>query len=33
MVFTPVEFPDAVYATKRHKGVQKALDEVGASLK
>jgi len=30
LVFTPVEFPDAVYATKRHEGVQKALDEVGA---
>ncbi|HVW91973.1 MAG TPA: substrate-binding domain-containing protein [Devosia sp.] len=30
LVFTPVEFPDAVYATLRHEGVQKALDEVGA---
>jgi simple sugar transport system substrate-binding protein len=30
LVFTPVEFPDAVYATLRHAGVQKALDEVGA---
>jgi simple sugar transport system substrate-binding protein len=30
LVFTPVEFPDAVYATLRHQGVQKALDEVGA---
>jgi simple sugar transport system substrate-binding protein len=31
LVFTPVEFPDAVYATLRHEGVQKALDEVGAT--
>jgi simple sugar transport system substrate-binding protein len=30
LVFTPVEFPDAVYATLRHEGVQKALDEIGA---
>jgi ABC-type sugar transport system substrate-binding protein len=30
LVFTPVEFPDAIYATLRHEGVQKALDEVGA---
>ena len=30
LVFTPVEFPDAAYATLRHEGVQKALDEVGA---
>ena len=31
LVFTPVEFPDAAYATLRHEGVQKALDEVGAT--
>jgi simple sugar transport system substrate-binding protein len=31
LVFTPVEFPDAAYATLRHQGVQKALDEVGAT--
>lgn len=30
LVFTPVEFPAAAYATLRHQGVQKALDEVGA---
>ncbi len=30
LVFTPVEFPDAIYATLRHQGVQKALDEIGA---
>jgi simple sugar transport system substrate-binding protein len=30
LVFTPVEFPEAAYATLRHEGVQKALDEVGA---
>jgi simple sugar transport system substrate-binding protein len=30
LVFTPVELPEAVYATSRHQGVQKALDEVGA---
>ena len=30
-VFTPVEFPEAVYATKRREGVQKAMEEVGAS--
>ena len=29
-VFTPVEAPQATYAVKRHEGVQKALDEVGA---
>jgi simple sugar transport system substrate-binding protein len=31
LVFTPVEFPDAAYAALRHQGVQKALDEVGAT--
>jgi simple sugar transport system substrate-binding protein len=31
LVFTPVEFPDAAYATLRHEGVQKALNEVGAT--
>ena len=31
LVFTPVEYPDAAYATLRHQGVQKALDEVGAT--
>lgn len=30
VVFTPVEFPEAAYAVLRHKGVQNALDEVGA---
>ena len=28
-VFTPVEFPTAVYARLRYEGVKKALDEVG----
>ena len=28
-VVCPVEHPEAVYALKRHDGVQKALDEVG----
>ena len=31
LVFTPVEFPEAAYATLRHQGVQKALSEVGAT--
>ncbi len=31
LVFTPVEFPEAVYATGRYNGVKKALDEVGAT--
>ena len=30
LVFTPVEFPEAVYAVKRHEGVAKAMAEVGA---
>lgn len=30
VVFTPVEYPEAAYAVLRHKGVQNALDEVGA---
>jgi len=30
LVFTPVEWPEAVYANARFAGVQKALDEVGA---
>lgn len=30
LIFTPVEYPEAIYATKRHEGVQRALDEVGA---
>jgi simple sugar transport system substrate-binding protein len=30
LVFTPVEWPEAVYATLRYAGVKKALDEVGA---
>jgi simple sugar transport system substrate-binding protein len=30
LVLTPVEFPDAVYATLRYAGVKKALDEIGA---
>ena len=30
LVFTPVEYPEAAYAVLRHKGVQMALDEVGA---
>jgi simple sugar transport system substrate-binding protein len=29
-VFTPVEFPEQVYAVQRHAGVQRALDAVGA---
>jgi simple sugar transport system substrate-binding protein len=29
-VFTPVEFPDQVYAIQRNAGVQKALDAIGA---
>jgi simple sugar transport system substrate-binding protein len=31
LVFTPVEAPESNYAVKRHEGVQKALDEVGAT--
>jgi simple sugar transport system substrate-binding protein len=31
LVFTPVEAPQATYAFQRHAGVQKALDEVGAT--
>jgi simple sugar transport system substrate-binding protein len=31
VVFTPVEAPEAVYAVLRRKGVQKALDEIGAT--
>ena len=30
-VFTPVEAPQATYAVLRHEGVQKALDEIGAT--
>lgn len=30
-VFTPVEAPQATYAVERHAGVQKALDEIGAT--
>lgn len=30
-VFTPVEYPEAAYAVLRHRGVQRALEEVGAS--
>ena len=30
-VFTPVEAPQATYAVQRHEGVQKALDEIGAT--
>jgi len=30
LVFTPVEWPEAIYAHLRSSGVQKALDEVGA---
>jgi simple sugar transport system substrate-binding protein len=30
VVFTPVEFPDQVYAVQRNAGVQRALDSVGA---
>lgn len=30
-VFTPVEAPTATYAVQRHEGVQKALDEIGAT--
>ena len=31
VVFTPVETPNAVYAQLRHAGVQKAMDEIGAT--
>lgn len=31
IVFTPVEYPEAAYAVLRHRGVQNALDEVGAT--
>jgi simple sugar transport system substrate-binding protein len=31
LIFTPVEFPEAVYAVERHAGVQKAMEEVGAT--
>lgn len=31
VVFTPVEAPQATYAVERHAGVQKALDEIGAT--
>lgn len=31
LVFTPVEAPEATYAVERHAGVQKALDEIGAT--
>mgnify|MGYP003382106979 CR=1 FL=1 len=31
LVFTPVEAPEGTYAVLRHQGVQKALDEVGAT--
>ncbi len=31
MVFTPVEFPEAVYAVERHEGVAMAMAEVGAT--
>jgi simple sugar transport system substrate-binding protein len=31
LVFTPVEFPNAVYAQLRHAGVKKAMDEIGAT--
>ena len=31
LVFTPVEFPEAVYAIGRHAGVNKAMEEVGAT--
>ncbi|WAP66779.1 substrate-binding domain-containing protein [Jiella pelagia] len=31
LVFTPVEAPEGNYAVKRHEGVQKALEEVGAT--
>lgn len=31
LVLTPVEAPEAVYATLRYQGVKKALDEVGAT--
>ena len=30
VVFTPVEYPEAAYAVLRHKGVSRALEEVGA---
>ncbi|MER9856401.1 MULTISPECIES: substrate-binding domain-containing protein [unclassified Mesorhizobium] len=31
VVFTPVEAPQATYAVQRHAGVQKALEEIGAT--
>jgi len=31
LIFTPVEFPNAVYAQLRHAGVKKAMDEIGAT--
>lgn len=31
LVFTPVEFPEAVYAVGRHAGVARAMEEVGAT--
>lgn len=31
LVMTPVEFPEATYASQRFAGVKKALDEVGAT--
>ncbi|MEQ8965859.1 MAG: substrate-binding domain-containing protein [Azospirillaceae bacterium] len=31
LVFTPVEFPEAVYAVYRHEGVAMAMEEVGAT--
>jgi simple sugar transport system substrate-binding protein len=31
LVFTPVEAPEGTYAVLRHEGVQKALEEVGAT--
>lgn len=31
LVFTPVEWPEAVYASARYAGVKKALDEVSAT--
>ena len=30
-IFTPVEAPQATYAVERHAGVQKALEEIGAT--
>ncbi len=32
LVFAPVEFPEAIYASQRAEGLKQALDEVGAEM-